>query len=111
MLKNHRVFCTFRPELLQMQGFHRAETYKENIRQTDPLCKQMCCKWGLHTCNDLLWGTVRAVAGLILGQHCNMVGLTALHVVYYAVTLFCVIAADVTCAAHHGGVELNSVTG
>lgn len=66
----------------------------------------MCTK---HTCSYLLCGAVGTVTGVVFGQHFNTISVTTLHVVYAAVMLFCLAAADVTCAAQQGGVKLNNV--
>lgn len=62
-----------------------------------------------HTCSYLLCGAVGTVTGFIFSQHFNTISVTTLHVVYTAVVLVCLAAADVACAANYGGVKLNNV--
>lgn len=68
--------------------------------------KKNCTK---PTGSYLLGGAVGTVTGFIFGQHFNTISVTTLHVVYTAVMLIRLAAADVTCAAHYGGVKLNNI--
>lgn len=62
------------------------------------------------TCQHLLCGALGAVAAHVLSHHRDAVGQIALYVLHYAVMLLRPAAADVTFAAHHGGVEPVKVT-